>query len=185
MLIAAAGAVAADVESARQKAQERCIACHGEQGVSPNEGVPSLAAQPDQFVQWQLVFFRSGNRKNEAMQPFIDGITDVDIRNLGAYYAGLAPPKPPDESDDRPELTAEGKALAEKHRCASCHLDDYRGQQANARLAAQREDYLLKALREFKSGARAGGGIGAMPQATYPLSDGDMQALSHYLARLP
>ena len=182
-LVCATAAAAADLDSARQKAKERCATCHGDDGISYNVEVPSLAGQPDQFVQWQLVYFRAGNRKNDLMQPFIGEITDADIRNLGAYYAGLAPPRPPEETDDRPELTAQGKAIAARHRCASCHLDDFRGQQANARLAAQREDYLVKALRDFKSGARTGGGVAAMPQATYALSDQDMQALAHYLAR--
>jgi cytochrome c553 len=32
-------------------------------------GVPSLAGQTDQFIQWQLVFFRSGRRENPLMGP--------------------------------------------------------------------------------------------------------------------
>ena len=59
----------------------------------------------------------------------------------------------------------------------------YAGQQAIARIAHQREDYLLKALRDFHEGRRTGGGIAAMPDAVYPLSDEDLQALAHYLSR--
>src|SRR6516162_155290 len=58
-LIACPGRVAADAGAGKNKA-EACAACHGENGISQIENTPSLAAEPDQFLQWQLVFFRSG-----------------------------------------------------------------------------------------------------------------------------
>jgi len=54
-------APAADV-AAGQALAEACAACHGADGVSQIELTPSLAGQPDEFVQWQLVYFRSGVR---------------------------------------------------------------------------------------------------------------------------
>jgi cytochrome c553 len=44
---------------------------------------------------------------------------------------------------------------------------------------------LLKALRDFKSGKRVGSGVASMADATFELTDADMQALSHYLATRP
>src|SRR5712671_7705205 len=87
-------AVANAADEAVQKA-EICAGCHGEGGISQTENIPSLAGQPDQFTQWQLVFFRSGTRKSEEMQPIVEQISNEDIRNLGAYLASLTPPKPP------------------------------------------------------------------------------------------
>ena len=177
---------AADAEAGKAKAQEVCAACHGPDGISQAEGVPSLAGQPDGFIQWQLVFFRSGRRQNEIMQPIAAALRDADIRNLAAYFSAMPPPgKASEEADDRPDLANAGAAIAAQNRCASCHKEDFSGQQATARLAGQREDVLLKALRDFKSGARTGGGVAAMPEAVAPLEDGDMEALAHYLARLP
>jgi cytochrome c553 len=49
------------------------------------------------------------------------------------------------------------------------------------RLANQREDYLLKAMREYKSGTRLGYG-GAMAQELAGLSDQDLIDLAHFLA---
>src|SRR5882762_4283145 len=85
---------AADIAAGKEKA-ELCVGCHGENGISQMENMPSLAGQPDQFIQWQLVYFRAGARKNEQMQPIVDQINNEDIRNLGAYFASLAPPKNP------------------------------------------------------------------------------------------
>src|SRR5262249_1659038 len=59
-----AHAASGDKEAGRQKA-EVCTPCHGVTGVSAMPGVPSLAGQTDQFLQWQLVFFRSGRRQSE------------------------------------------------------------------------------------------------------------------------
>jgi hypothetical protein len=54
----------------------------------------------------------------------------------------------------------------------------------SAGLAGQREEVLLKALRDYKTGARTGTGIAAMPEIAYQLGEGEMAALAHYLARL-
>jgi cytochrome c553 len=130
------------------------------------------------------VYFRSETRKDPAMSPIAAGLTDPEIRNLGAYLSSLPPRKTPTAPDDQPELTRAGAELARQNRCSSCHRDDFSGTDAVARLAGQREAYLLKALRDFKSGARRGGGAAAMPDAVYPLSDEGLKALAHYLSRL-
>ncbi len=53
------------------------------------------------------------------------------------------------------------------------------------RLAGQREDVLLKALRDFKTGVRLSSGVASMADVTYDLNDSDMQALAHYMAMHP
>ena len=178
-MISIVPAPAADLAAGKEKA-ELCVGCHGEKGISLTENIPSLAGQPDLFVQWQLVFFRSGTRKSEQMQPIVEQITNEDIRNLGAYFASLAPPKAP--ADDNPDLSKKGEQAAAGRRCAACHTDTYAGTKAVARVAAQREEYLLKALHDYKSGARSGGGMAAMAEVVYPMSEEEIAALAHYLA---
>jgi cytochrome c553 len=181
LLVAAPAADAADVAAGKAKA-ELCVGCHGENGISATENIPSLAGQQDQFIQWQLVYFRAGSRKNEAMQPIVEQLNNEDIRNLGAYFASLSPPKSP--PDTEPELSKKGAQAAAGRRCASCHTDSYAGTKGVARLTGQREEYLVKALREYKSGARFGGSGGVMTDVAYPLSDEEIVALAHYLAHL-
>jgi cytochrome c553 len=159
-----------------------CASCHGGNGISETENIPSLAGQPDQFLQWQLVFFRAGSRKNEQMQPIVEDINNEDIRNLGAYFAALAPPKGPEDKD--PNLSKKGAEAAVGRRCASCHTDSYAGTKAVARLAGQREEYLVKALHDYKAGQRVGGGVAAMADVAYALSEEEITALAHYLAHL-
>jgi cytochrome c553 len=172
-------ASAADNAAIKEKAAV-CSGCHGENGISQTENIPSLAGQPDQFIQWQLVFFRAGSRKNDQMQPIAEEITNEDIRNFGAYFAQMTSPKGPDDGD--PDLSKKGAQVAVGRRCASCHTDSFAGTKAVARLAGQREEYLVKALRDYKSSQRVGGGGAAMADVAYHMSDEEITAVSHYLA---
>ena len=181
VLFAMFPAHAADVAAGKEKA-ELCVGCHGENGISQMANIPSLAGQQDQFIQWQLVYFRAGSRKNEQMQPIVEQLNNEDIRNLGAYFASLAPAKSP--ADDNPDLSAKGKQAASGRRCASCHGDDFAGTKAVARIAGQREEYLVKALQDYKSGVRSGGAMAAMADVAFPLSEEEIEALAHYLAHL-
>jgi cytochrome c553 len=181
LALASMPARAADIAAGKEKA-ELCTGCHGENGISETENLPSLAGQLDQVIQWQLVYFRAGARKNEEMQPIVEQLNNEDIRNLGAYFASLPPPKPPEDKD--PDLSKKGAQAAAGRRCASCHTDNYAGSKAAARLAGQREDYLVKALRDYKAGVRSGGGQAAMAEVAHPLSEEEIEALAHYLAYL-
>jgi cytochrome c553 len=179
---AAAGAV--DIAAGAAKAQT-CVPCHGPAGISQMAETPSLAGQPDGFLQWQLVFFRTGTRKSPVMQPMAATLKDDDIRNLAAFFAAQKPPRASSTGNADDPLVAAGRKVAQGNRCTSCHKDDFSGTQATPRLAAQREDYLLKALREFKSGKRVGGGVAAMADVVYPLVDDDLRALARFLAQVP
>ncbi|HEY4987079.1 MAG TPA: c-type cytochrome [Bradyrhizobium sp.] len=181
MILSGSVAHAADIAAGKAKA-ELCAGCHGENGISTTENIPSLAGQQDQFIQWQLVFFRAGTRKNEQMQPIIEQIDNGDIRNLGAYFASLTPAKPLPDKD--PDLSRKGAQAAAGRRCANCHTESYAGTKGVARLAGQREEYLSKALHDYNSGVRSGGSMAAMADVAYPLSDEEITALSHYLAHL-
>ena len=127
---AAANSLAADGE------QNKAVACTPHvmaiKVTSSPENTPSLASQPDQFLQWQLVFFASASRKSGIKGPIAEQLSNEDVRDLGAYFASLKASdlmtaKGP---DDHPYLTEAGKKAAVAGRCASCHGDNYVGQQS-------------------------------------------------------
>ncbi len=180
LLIDPMRAVAADIAAGKALA-EGCAGCHGIDGVSQTPLTPTLAGEPDDFTQWQLVYFRGGSRKSEVMGPIAEALNNEQIRNLGAYYASLAPAHPqPAVTPDA--LARSGERLAKQHHCGSCHSDDYSGVGPAARLSGQREDVLVKALHDFKSGTRVGSGVASMADVVYDLNDEDMQALAHFMA---
>jgi cytochrome c553 len=176
-------ALAADAAAGKEIAAA-CAGCHGADGVSQAELTPSLAAQPDYFTQYQLIYFRTGSRKSEVMEPIAQALDNEQVRNLGAYYASLPPPKP--EPKGAADALAEaGEKLAVGRHCQTCHAEGYRGDTAAARLAGQREDVLLKALRDYKSGKRVGSGVATMADVVSGLGEDDMRAMAHYLATQP
>lgn len=110
-------------------------------------------------------------------------LTDDDLRGFGELFARLKPPSVPAPKPDV-QRVARGRALAEQHHCPVCHNPDYSGREQMPRLANQREDYLLKALRDYKSGARIPYGRG-MEEVVAALKDADFADLAHFLATFP
>lgn len=158
-----------------------CLACHGEKGISETSEVPSLAGMPKDFTLIQLFLFRQGTRKIEIMNDLAKDMTDDDLRKFSEYFAKLAPPKATEAAD--PAIAARAQAVSAKNHCGSCHNPDFSGREQMPRLAAQREDYLLKALRDYKAAKRPGYDA-TMDEVIRPLTDADIVDLSHYLARL-
>ena len=68
-----------------------CAACHGQNGISSNPLWPSLAGQHEAYLAKQIKAFRDGERVDVSMQPFVANLTDQDVEDLAAYYAGLSP----------------------------------------------------------------------------------------------
>ena len=159
-----------------------CLACHGERGQSATPEVPSLGAQPAFYVTIQLYMFRERMRIVEPMNAVTRGLSDDDVRGLAESISKLPPPRPADEPPDAARLER-ARALIQQHRCNFCHQQDFSGAQNVPRLAGQREDYLAKALREYKSNARRGYDA-SMADVMYPLTDADILDLAHFLAHL-
>lgn len=67
-----------------------CNACHGAQGISNNALWPNLAGQKSEYLVKQLNAFRSESRKDLLMTPISKNLSDSDIEDLAAYFAGLS-----------------------------------------------------------------------------------------------
>ena len=160
-----------------------CLACHGPGSQSRVPETPSLGGQPQFFVVAQLFLFREGRRSNPAMTAAATGLTNDDLRAFAGAIAKLPPPEPPPDPVD-PARATRGQTLARQHHCTVCHNPDFSGRDQMPRLANQREDYLLKAMREYKAGTRIGY-AGAMAVELRDLTDADLDTLAHFLARLP
>ena len=157
----------------------QCGACHGEDGNSRMEKIPSLAGQPAFFVLNQLFLMREGVRKVEAMAPIVKELTDADLDALSKHYAGL-PAKASDEPVDA-ALVRRGAELLGPGRCASCHRPDLAGQEQMPRVAKQRIDYLIHSLTEYRDNTRTGADT-LMSNVVAGMPDRDIAALAHYAA---
>jgi cytochrome c553 len=183
----AAGLIALFIAAAQaQPDAERlaqCAACHGQDGNSSMPGTPSLAGQPALFIENQLVLIREGVREVvPAMAQALKGMKDAEIRQLASHYAALKPARTAGLADAATAQRA--RAVAQKAHCGSCHLPDYSGREQIPRLAGQREEYLLEAMRAYRDDRRSGGDT-LMAAALYGIADADLQTLAKYLAGLP
>jgi len=66
-----------------------CAACHGQNGISPNDLWPNLAGQKQAYLVKQMKAFRDGQRADPMMAPMAAPLSDTDIDNLAAYYSSM------------------------------------------------------------------------------------------------
>lgn len=177
---------------------ERCQECHGIDGQGaghangPEGKFAKLAGQDAAYIVKQMQDFRSGARKHDQMAIMARSVSDEDVRDIAAYFAGLAAMR------GEPALGVSANALAQRGQqlfaqgdaargvpaCASCHGAAGEGHAAlrAPRIAGQEWRYLDQQLRDWRSGERRNSADGAMTQAVSRLSDADIDALTQHLA---
>jgi cytochrome c553 len=159
-----------------------CLACHGDKGQSTMPEVPSLGGQHAFYLSVQMLMFRDRLRVVDVMNQMMQGFSNDELQKLADVIAKLPPPQPV-RPGDSVRIEA-GRTLAEQNRCNFCHGRDYVGERNVPRIAGQREDYLLKALREYKDNSRRGYDA-SMADVLYNVSDEQIRDLAYFLARQP
>lgn len=159
---------------------DACLACHGASGTSSTPLTPSLGGQPSFYVVAQLFLFRGGRRDNDVMTAMAKDLTDDDLRSLGERFEKLPPPKASAPGDK--EKLQRARAIVQERNCANCHGRNFEGNNNVPRIANQREDYLLKALKDYRDGKRIGYGNAQMPETVHGLTDVQLGELAHVLA---
>ena len=159
--------------AAGKAAAAACAGCHGEQGVSGDPANPSLAGQDAQYLVAALRAYKGGSRNEQTMKALAGSLDDRVIRDLAAHYA-TQQPQPPKVS--KPLTVAEWA-----QRCDRCHgINGNSTDPRSPALAAQRVDYLLKVLHDYRTGARKSPEMAAMSGV---LTEADVDSLAAYYAR--
>jgi sulfide dehydrogenase cytochrome subunit len=169
----------------------QCGDCHGADGVSANEDVPTIAGQAASFLEktlrsyreWGRPCIKSSYRAGATTRPKTDmcqiakGLSDDDMRALGEHYGAQpfrAAPQPFDAA-----LAETGAALHQKY-CDGCHGDGGGHANRGPRLTGQWVTYLRTSLRFVPSGEHLV--PPAMENIIIGLSPQDIDALMHYYA---
>ncbi|WP_213769487.1 c-type cytochrome [Bradyrhizobium sp. dw_78] len=184
--IIAALALASIVFSASaQTIEERaapCLACHGDNGQSQTENIPSLGGQQAAYALIQLFMFREKLRVFEPMNDMTKSFTDDDLHAFSDFIATLPKPAPPADAGD-PARMARAAALVQQNHCNSCHQPDFSGGDNIPRIADQREDYLAKTMREYKDNSRHGYDD-TMAEVLQPVTADQIDDLAYYISRV-
>jgi len=194
-LVAVGGmARAQDLARAQQVAGQLCAACHAQDGNSTAAANPKIAGQISEYLHKQLVDFKAqGGAKPVRESPIMNGmvasLSQADMKNLAAYYAGQKL-KPAVASDK--ELAALGQkiwrggnAASGVPACAGCHGPDGAGMPAQyPRLSGQFAEYIAVQLKAFRDGARANDPNGMMRAVAARMSEREIRAVAEYAAGL-
>ena len=159
-----------------------CAQCHGPGGVSEMPIIPSLAGQQAEFTTLQLILFREGLRRVPVMVEPMRGMSDEQIEDLAAYFAGLPSARREDAGAANPALMSRGAQISAGRNCNACHTPSYAGRANIPRINHQREDFLEHTLLQYRDSQRVGTDTN-MNGLMYGLADADVGALAHFLAQ--
>jgi cytochrome c553 len=175
----------ANPERGRAKVLEVCVACHGEQGVSPSPDFPHLAGQSGAAIYKQLHDYRTGSRTHPLMTDLAKAIEEPVIADIAAYYAGQPQRRPdPYTLADAPEAIVRLVELGDPARnippCASCHRPGSGGPIETPILAEQHAEYLAQQMQLYASGERRNDVYGRMRIIAAKLTPAEIQGLARY-----
>jgi len=169
-----------------------CNDCHGDNGVSKWEDVPTVAGISAFVHSDALYLYRDGERpcmdseyrQGDTARPATNmcqvakGLSDDQIETLAEHYSEL-PFVAAKQPFDAARATA-GKAVHDRD-CERCHVKGGADPEEDASiLAGQWMGYLAATFKEYASGERDQ--PEKMKQKMDPLSEADIQALLHYYA---
>ncbi len=187
-------ACAQDLARAEKIAGQVCAACHAADGNSPAAANPKIAGQFVEYLSKQLVDFkpRAGKkpaRASAVMNGMVAGISEADLKNLAAYYAGqkLKPAAAADKelASLGQKIWRGGIAASGVPACAGCHGPTGAGIPAQyPRLSGQFAEYLAAQLKAFKEGARANDPNGMMRGVAARMTEREIRAVAEYAAGL-
>jgi cytochrome c553 len=172
-------------ERGRAKAQEVCVACHGEQGVSVSPEFPNLAGQSGAAIYKQLNDYRTGSRTNQLMAGIAKALDEVTLADVAAYYAAQPRRNPnPETLADAPAEIVRLVELGDPNRnippCAACHRPGSGGPIETPILAEQGREYIALQLKMYAAGERRNDVYGRMRTIAARLTPAEINGLAAY-----
>ena len=164
-----------------------CGACHTADGSRGSPANPILQGQHPEYLVKQLTEFKSGKRANAIMMGMAATLSEDDMKNVAAFYAGKQ--AKPGFAKNKELVTLGEKiyrgGIADRSipACAGCHSPTGAGIPAQyPRIAGQHGDYTEAQLVAFRGGVRTNSA--QMTGVAAKLNDKEIKAVSDYIAGL-
>ena len=166
-----------------------CAACHGADGNSMVASFPKLAGQGERYLVKQMNDIRSGARVIPEMTAMLDNMSEQDIADIAAYFAGQTSTV----GAAKAELVVAGEMMylagnAAKSipACAACHSPTGAGnaQAGFPSLGGQHAAYTSKQLKNFRTEMRTNDDAKIMRQVAALMSDKEIEAVASYIQGL-
>ncbi|MEP6874209.1 MAG: c-type cytochrome [Burkholderiales bacterium] len=164
-----------------------CAACHTNDGSRGSPANPILQGQHPEYLAKQLAEFKSGKRANAIMSGMAATLSEADMKNVAAFYAGKT--AKPGFAKNKDLVTLGEKiyrgGIADRMipACAGCHSPTGAGIPAQyPRLAGQHADYTEAQLVAFRGGVRKNSA--PMAGVAAKMNDREIKAVADYIAGL-
>ncbi len=178
----------ADPSRVTPKLLKKCAKCHYESGVSDDPEMPHLAGQRASYLFKQLQDFSADARDGGRMNKVAKKLSDEQLADLSALYAGKA--LPIEDGVSAPAalaLVTSGDAARGIKSCAGCHGDDGRGKLEEydaPAIAGAPLLYFEMMMAAFRDGDRSNDPDGVMGRASTGLTDDEIGDLARYYLAL-
>lgn len=167
-----------------------CQGCHGENGISLDEMVPSLAGQYAPYIAKELREFQTGVRTHQIMSDLAKTINDAELNDIAIFFASQKMMKGNGKGNNPvgKKLFLKGDPARKIPSCESCHGVNGKGQGPRIStypvIGGQHKDYLVSQLVNWRNGERSNSPGNIMNTFAKPLTDAEIDALADYLAGL-
>ena len=183
-------AMAQDAAAGEKKAQ-LCIGCHGIAGYQASfpeiHKVPMIAGQNAGYIVAALTAYRKGERMHPTMKGIAAPLSDQDMADLAAFYAGQTQGHAAPAAVQAPP--AHVAELMKKANCASCHGENYSKPVAPTypKIAGQHADYLYVALKAYQTDGnpQVGRKNAIMSGMARQFTHAELKELAGYISSLP
>jgi cytochrome c553 len=152
-MMAACATLSANADADPKKGEVLAYTCHGCHGVPkyknayPNYSVPNLGGQHAKYIVNALNAYAAGERPHQTMHAQAATLSEQDRADVAAFLQG---------EPIQPNNDVVGTPPPATQTCVACHgadgaktvMDDY------PILAGQYADYIVQALKDYKSGKR-------------------------------
>jgi len=158
-----------------------CTGCHGVDGAVnayPTYHVPKLGGQNADYIEIALQGYREGSRSHATMHAQASQLSDQDIADLSAYFAGIeADPETGVSSASSADIAAGQEKSAT---CQACHGAVGMAQSEQwPNLAGQHASYLFEAMLQYRDGKRT---APVMAPLVSQLDDATLEQIAAYYA---
>jgi cytochrome c553 len=153
-----------------------CDTCHGNNGRPKHPATPIIWGLQESYILKQMSDFQTGTRHNDVMEWMATALTPAELAPTAAYFAKKAWPA------RATNIAAPGTTPAGVAVCQVCHQQNLVGGLPAPRLAGQRYEYLVDAMRAYADGQRTNSP--EMVNIMKALSAADRAAIARYISDL-
>lgn len=157
-----------------------CNGCHGPNGVSSGQSIPSIAGLEKRYFMRIMLEFKRGERGATIMDRIAKGYGASDIRKIAEYFSALEWVNT--EPGEDHQMMQTGKKIHDEL-CEECHSENGQHQDHEIpRISGQARGYLFMQMRDYYLGSEVLPQPEKMKERIMTLEQQELEALSHFYA---